>query len=358
MEKSLIKESILALKPYVPHDYNYIYKLDANESPFNIPNRVIESIQKKLSNLALNRYPDTDSTELRRELEKYINVDYKNILVGNGSDEMINIIINTFVDKGDVVISYSPTFVMYKHITKIIGGRYISIPTNSNFQVDIDRIIRKANKEKAKIIFLCSPNNPTGKKLNKEEILKVIRNTESLVVVDEAYIEFSQGSIVGEVKNFKRLIVLRTLSKAFGLAGIRTGYIVANDAIIDSLNSVKPPYNLNSISQLIAIELLKNKDDIFKNIEKIKKERERMYNQLKNIEGIKPYTSEANFIFVKVPNNKKIFKGLLKKGIMVRAFGDGILENHLRITVGKKKENDFLISSLKEVINNEEIRKN
>ncbi|WP_427340139.1 histidinol-phosphate transaminase [Caloranaerobacter sp. DY30410] len=350
MIELLVKKSILDLKPYIPNDYEYKYKMDANESPFNLPDNVIKSIIKNLYNLKLNRYPDTNSNALRREISKYIGVNFKNIIVGNGSDEMINIIINTFADKNDVVVSHSPTFVMYRLISKIAGVEYIDVPTDEDFNVDIDALIQTANDREAKLIFLCSPNNPTGNLIRKEEIIKVVNETKSVVVVDEAYFEFGGKTIVQEVKNFSRLIVLRTLSKAFGAAGIRTGYLVAGDKIIDRLNSVKLPYNLNTISQLIGIELLRNKSEILSRVRLVNEERDKLYDEMKKIDGIKVYPSSANFILFRVDNGKKVFEGLLDKGVKVRFFSGGRLENHLRVTVGTQEENKAFIDALKEVM--------
>lgn len=350
MIDTLIKASVKDLKPYIPHDYDYKYKLDANESPYNLPGNILENIIKKIKNIDFNRYPDTNSALLRKEISNYIGVGYKNIIVGNGSDEMISVIIDTFVEEGDTVLSHEPTFVMYGLTSKISGANYIDIKTDENFDVNIDELIKSANDKKAKIIFLCTPNNPTGNIIKKEKILQVINETNAIVVVDEAYVEFSGESVINEVLNHDRLIVLRTLSKAFGAAGIRTGYLVAGDKVVDRLNSVKPPYNINSISQLIATEFLKNREEILKRIDIIKSDRDNLISKMKQIESIKVYDSHANFIIFKVNDNKKVFDGLLERGVMVRNFSGGKLENHLRVSVGNTEENEAFINALKEVI--------
>ncbi len=350
MLERLIKESINDLKPYVPHDYDYKYKLDANESPYNLPGNILEKVIERMRDMDFNRYPDTNSVLLRKEISDYIGVDYANIIIGNGSDEMINVLIDTFVEEGDTVLSHEPTFVMYGLTSKIAGATYIDIETDENFNVDIDELIKSANTKKAKIIFLCSPNNPTGNLMQKEDILRVVNETNSIVVADEAYVEFGGESVIKKVLNYDRLIVLRTLSKAFGVAGIRTGYLVAGNKIIDRLYSVKAPYNINSISQLIATELMKNRKEILNNVEIIKSNRDKLLNQMKQIEGIKAYDSYANFILFRVDDNKKVFDGLLERGIMVRNFSGGRLENHLRVSVGNTEENEAFVNALREVI--------
>ncbi|KNF10170.1 histidinol-phosphate aminotransferase HisC [Gottschalkia purinilytica] len=350
MINSLIKESVKDIKPYIPHDYEHKYKMDANENPYELSENILKNILNEISTLKINRYPDTNSVELRKEISKYIEVDYKNIVIGNGSDEMISVIIDTFVEKEDIVISHYPTFAMYDLVTKISGANYVGISTDENFDVNIEEIIKQGNDKNAKIIFLCNPNNPTGNIIKKDDIIKVINETRGIVVVDEAYIEFGGESVVKEIYNYERLIVLRTFSKAFGAAGIRTGYLIAGDQIVEKINAVKPPYNINSISQVIAIELMKNRKEVMASVEKIKYEREKLLNEMEEIDGLKAYRSYANSIIFRVKDNKNVFYRLLEKGIMVRYFSGGKLDGCLRVSIGTEDENSTFINALKEVI--------
>ncbi len=349
MDKLLRKE-IIDLKPYVPNNYEYKYKMDANESPFNLSKNILNDISDSLQNIYMNRYPDTNSTELRKMISNFIEVEKDNIVVGNGSNELINIILTTFINKGDIVISHSPTFSMYKIASKIFGARYLDIESDNNFNININSIIENANKKNAKLIIICNPNNPTGKAITRKEIFRILDETKGIVLVDEAYIEFGEDSVVNEINNYQRLIVLRTLSKAFGLAGIRTGYLVGGEKIVNKINSVKPPYNLNVISQCIAINVLKNLSEIRMKINEIKEERNRLYTLLNNTKNIKVFSSKANFILIEVNNAQKVFDHLLKKGILVRKFSNNRLNNNLRITIGSKKENDILIKAIEEVV--------
>lgn len=350
MIEKYLKEEVKSLKPYLPHDYDCKYKMDANESPFNIKPEIMQSIVSKLLSTDINRYPDTNSVELRKSISEFIKVDYKNIVVGNGSDEMIHVLLNTFVDKDEVVISHEPTFSMYGINTKVLGGRYIELPTDEEFNLDIDKLISVSNDFGAKIIILCNPNNPTGNLIDKSDIVKVLDETDSIVVVDEAYIEFGGESMVDKLSDYDRLIVLRTFSKAFGAAGIRTGYLLSSDQIVEKISAVKPPYNLNVVSQLIAAELMKNSDSVMENIEVIKAERDRLNGEMQKIQNIKLYKTGANFIMFKVEDAKSVFDKLIQNGIMIRYFSGGVLENHLRVSVGTREENDAFLKVLKEVI--------
>ncbi|WP_425446404.1 histidinol-phosphate transaminase [Dethiothermospora halolimnae] len=350
MINQLVKESVKGLKPYNVYSKSYLCKTDANESPFNLPKDILNEAVDDILNAYINRYPDNQCKRLKVELSRHLGVSKGNIILGNGSDEMIGLITNTFIDKGDSVISHEPTFSMYKHSVLLAGGNYIAVPTKENFLVNINEIIRKSNEEKAKVIFLCSPNNPTGNTISKKEIIKVINKTNSIVVVDEAYIEFGGETMLQEIERYSRLVILRTFSKAFGAAAIRTGYLIASKDLIYYLNSVKSPYNLNTISQIIATRILKNKELILDKILEIKKERDRLINMMERINKVKVYSSETNFILFKVEQGDRVFQGLLNKGIIIRRFKNEVLKGHLRVTVGTKEENDIFINGLKEVI--------
>ncbi|OHW62252.1 histidinol-phosphate aminotransferase 2 [Andreesenia angusta] len=350
MIEKYLKEEVKSLKPYVPHDYDYKYKMDANESPFNIEPEIMQSIVSRLLATDINRYPDTNSMKLRKSISEFIKVDYKNIVVGNGSDEMIHVLLNTFVGQDEVVVSHEPTFSMYGINTKVLGGRYMEIPTDEEFDIEIDKLIAVSNDFGAKVIILCNPNNPTGNLIPKDDILKVLDSTDSIVVVDEAYIEFGGESVVDMLSKYDRLIVLRTFSKAFGAAGIRTGYLLSSDEIVEKIAAVKPPYNLNSVSQIIASELMKNSDVIMENIKIIKAERDWLNAEMLKLSNIKVYKTGANFIMFKVKDAKAVFDRLLEDGIMIRYFSGGVLENHLRVSVGTREENEAFLKVLKEVI--------
>lgn len=339
----LVKENIENINKYELNKKPYRIKLDANEGE----NIFFSDIGDELK---LNLYPDGDSSLLRDEIGKYLNVDPNNIVAGNGSSEMIELVMKAFIDKGDIILSFIPTFSMYQIFSQIYSAKFIGINCNENFVQDVDVLIEEAKNIKPKIIFICNPNNPTGYLMNKYEIKKLLNNTDSLVVVDEAYIEFAQGSMVEYISQYENLIVLRTLSKAFGLAAIRVGYMVSDKHIINIINKVKSPYNLNSISQYVGVKALREKEKMFQYVEEVKKERKYLYNKLKKF-PIEVYPSNGNFIFFK-SEVSKLDEKLNEKGILIRSFSKD-LENHYRVTVGNRWENEEFIKSLKEILENE-----
>ncbi|MEG0371089.1 MAG: aminotransferase class I/II-fold pyridoxal phosphate-dependent enzyme, partial [Clostridium sp.] len=225
-----IKNRVKGLSPYVVLDSNCDIKLDANENSENIFKGCFNNFVKKVSEASINRYPDPSSTILRNKIAKYVGegVNKDNIICGNGSDELISCIISTFMEEKDIIITHSPTFSMYKISNQILGGEFVEVPSNENFEVNINDIIKISNERNAKIIMLCNPNNPTGTIIKRCDIEKVIKSTSGIVVVDEAYYEFLGESVCDIAYQNKRVIVLRTLSKAFALAGARCGYLVAS----------------------------------------------------------------------------------------------------------------------------------
>ncbi|SKC84927.1 histidinol-phosphate transaminase [Maledivibacter halophilus] len=348
--KDMIKESVVNLVPYRVIEEDYDIKIDANESPYNIFDDIGELILKKLSDQTPNRYPDNEATDLKKALAQYIKLEEGNILCGNGSDELLKIIVDTFVDKGDVVVTHSPSFAMYKIITQIAGGKLLEVKGDKNFSIDIDKIILKANTSNAKIIFLCNPNNPTGRVIKKEDIMKVLDNTSAIVVVDEAYYEFHGETIIDKINKYERLIVLRTLSKAFGLAGLRIGYGVAAKSTIETISKVKSPYNLNDISQCIGKIVLDNRKIVSKYIELVKRERNKMFDEIITIESIEAIPSKSNFILIRTNRYGNLMKRFKEERVQVKGFGvEGTLANCIRLTIGTEKENKKVMDILKEV---------
>lgn len=348
--ENLVRKNIKKLRTYTPNNHGYRYKLDANESPYQLSKNIINTCMESLRESSFNRYPDSNSQKLRNEIGKYIGVDYKNIIVGNGSNQLIGFLLNTFVDSGDTVVSHKPTFSMYSLTCQTIKANYIGIKSDENFYINTEEIINMANQKNAKIIFLCSPNNPSGNLIPRKDIIRILNETQSIVVVDEAYIEFGGKSLINNTNDFDRLVVLRTLSKAFGLAGIRIGYLVSNLKVIKYLNLINPPYNLNTLTQIVGENVLSHKEEIMERINEIKENRQKIFKELRNIRNIKVYPSEANFLLFKVKDSKRVYDDLLNKGILVRYFDKGVLDGYIRVTVGKKEENTAFIEAIKEVV--------
>lgn len=344
-----VKPNIRSLRAYEASEIPCKVKLDANESPYSAFSVQHSTLDPQKFFQILNRYPNPEAESLKRVVAKKFGVKPQNVLHGNGSDELIYYLITTF---GGPVLYPIPTFSMYGIISQAIGEKKIEIPLDKNFDLDIGEILKAIKKYKPKLIFLSSPNNPTGNSFSADRILRIIRFTSSLlaphfplVVIDEAYQAFSKNkSFVPLLKKYKNLIIIKTLSK-IGLAGLRVGFILADREIIHEVNKVRLPFNLNSISQAIAVEALKNKKLVQANIKSIVSEREKLLSSMKKIRGITPYPSDANFILFRVKNPDKIYKGLLSKGVLVRNM-KGIIDGCLRVTVGAPRENATFLKTL------------
>lgn len=333
MRKYLRKE-IKELKAYELVEREYRLKLDANEG--------IDWIN------GLNRYPLDRSDKVRERLGEKLLVNSNKILVGNGSSELIELMMKAYLEAGQVVASISPTFSMYKIFTIIHKGNYLAYPLDNMESLNVDGFIEFIREKKAKLVILSNPNNPTGTIIKRQDIFKIIKSVDAMVVLDQAYIEFADEQISEEeLIDFDNLVVLRTFSKAIGLAGIRLGYMLANKETIDCINLVRSPYNVNTLSQEMALKALSNDKLIRENVMIIKKERERMREYLEK-NGIRPLPSSANFLFFKAP--KYLYEGLLEKGILIRDFGLG-LDGYHRLTIGSKSENDLVIEAIEEVKN-------
>lgn len=320
---------------YEPGNFDNFIKLNANE-------RSNKNLINVMSDIEFNRYPDNDCKDLISKLSDYLFMDKLNITVGNGSSELIELLLKSYIDPGDKVLSFTPSFVMYKSFTEIYNGKFIEVESLDGYVFDIDKMILSWGKNKPKIIFICNPNNPTGYLISKSEIERLLKNVDALVVVDEAYIEFSEGSMINRINEYKNLVVLRTFSKAWGLAGARLGYMISNEEIINTINLVKSPYSLNKVTQIIGIETLKLKDELYAFVSEVISEREFMYKELIN-SNIKVYKSNANFLYFKEDIN--LFDKLIKKNILIRTFNNGFY----RVTIGSENENLAFLKSIKEI---------
>ncbi len=335
--KKLVKPNIQSLRAYQAEEIPCSVKLDANESPYG---------RKILKSVWTNRYPDPEAKELRKHLAKDLKVKHENLLHGNGSDELISCLIMTF---GGPVLYPVPTFSMYGIIAQALNEKTIEIPLDKNFDLDSREFVKVIEKRNPKLIFLSSPNNPTGNCFSEERILKIIRQSKGIVVVDEAYQPFSEKkSFVPLIKKYDNLVVLRTLSK-IGLAGLRVGFMAAGSNIINEVNKVRLPFNLNSLSQKVAFDALQDKKQMKSGIASIVSERKKLLKELKKMSGIDPCPSDANFILFRVDDGDSIYGKLLEKGILIRNM-KGVAEGCLRVTIGTARENNAFIKSLKQVL--------
>ncbi len=336
--QKLARPAILNLKPYSSAREEYTGNegifLDANESPFNKP---------------WNRYPDPFQQRLRQRIAEMKGVEKDNIILGNGSDETIDMLFRTFCEPGkDKVLSISPSYGMYKVSAGINGVDYETVLLNDDFSLPVERILEKAS-ENTKLLFLCSPNNPTGNRFKDEDMRTLMQEFQGLVVVDEAYVDFSSGgSWVNSLEEFPNLVVLQTLSKSWGLAAIRLGMAFASSEIISLLMKVKPPYNVNTLTQEKALEALSNNSRLENRIKLIINEREILMKALSVISVVKKvFPSDANFFLIKVDNPDGIYKYLIERGIIVRNRSkEPLCEGCLRISMGTPKQNQYLLEQL------------
>lgn len=335
--RKLVKPNIRCLRAYQAEEIPCRVKLDANESPYGL---------KVLRSVKTNKYPDPEAKALRALVAGELGVKSGNILHGNGSDELISCLIMTF---GGPVLYPLPTFSMYGIIAQTLGEERIEIPLDERFDLDIERFMETLEKEMPKLIFLSSPNNPTGNCFSSDRILRIIENSEGLVVVDEAYQPFSnKKSFLPLLKKHKNLIILRTLSK-IGLAGLRVGFMIADTDITDEVNKVRLPFNLNSLSQKAAVDALRGKEWIKSSVSSVKAERRRLFQEMKRMDGIRPYPTDANFILFKIENADKIYRDLLKKGVLIRNM-TGAVDDCLRVTVGTPGENTSFLKALRQLL--------
>ncbi len=336
----LVRPNVLKLKPYASarddfKDFNedFVF-IDANENP---------------NENGVNRYPDPNQTELKNTLSEIKNVPVENILLGNGSDEVLDLIFRAFCEPGkDNVLVNPPTYGMYEVLANMNNVACKKVQLTDDFQLDTSKI--RANKDvNTKALFICSPNNPTGNLLKRESILELIENVNALVVIDEAYIDFTNAeSWSKEINNYPNLIVTQTLSKAYGMAGIRLGICYANSQIISILKKIKMPYNVNVLTQQKAIEFLGKDKKVTDDIADILENRKVLANALEKIPFVgKIYPSDANFLLVKVDDANTRYAQLTRKGIVVRnRTNEALCGNCLRFTVGTTSENKKLIEAL------------
>ncbi len=343
----LPKPSIRNLKPYRTKDVSYRAKLDANEATRNILTGFKEALPEDLF-----LYPDNYAEQLRQSAARYYDVEKDHIIAGNGSSEMIELVLKTYIEPGDIVLSFAPSFSMYRVFSDIYSATFVPVETPSPFEFDVGYFIEMIKKHHPTIVFLCSPNNPTGNVLRTEDIFNVLNATDALVVVDEAYIEFYDTSqtMLKHLEAYPNLVVLRSLSKAFGLAGIRLGFLIANKSVTDVLYTVKAPYNVNALTQAFGVYALKQTSRVLRYLDHVKALRATLFEAMKSL-GISVYPSYANFIFFE-STITDLYEKLLEKGVLIRRFGES-LTNFYRVSIGTEEEIQLFIVALKEVLGNE-----
>jgi len=334
--QNIVRPNVLALTPYSSARDEFSGKadvyLDANENPYG----------------ELNRYPDPYQKELKNELSVLKKIDAKNIFIGNGSDEVIDLAFRLFCNPGaDKALAFTPTYGMYDVSAAINDVELIKVPLNQDFQIDLEKVVPYLTNSNVKLIFICSPNNPTGNLMNKNDIETLLIQFEGIVILDEAYIDFAEKeSLLQLTKKYTNLIIIQTFSKSWGLASARIGCAYADDKIIALFNLIKPPYNISGLNQEAALKALKNIKYCKENILNILSEKKELENSLKSILCVKKvYPSDANFMLIEVTNADKVYQELVTEKIITRNRNKQVL-NCIRISVGTPEENKQLINAL------------
>lgn len=324
-----------------------IVRMNDNSNLF-MPNPAAKRVAKKFDFDSLSKYPPVAADDLRKAIGEKYDVSADQVLVGNGSDEIIDLIVKTFCDRGDKAAIPVPTFEMYSMYLTIAGAKIIACPLIPRFQLDVEKMLSNAPK----LIFIASPNNPTGNTMRECDILRIIEESNSLVVIDEAYCEFSGGSkFTRKVDGYDNVIVLRTFSKAYALSGLRVGFAIASKPVADALRIAEPPFRLNRFSEQVAIEALKDDDFVAKTANIAASERKWISRELERL-GAEVYPSETNFILFRSPiPAKRLISNLLRRGIAIRdCSSQPMLRDCVRVTFGRREMNRKFITEMKKVI--------
>ena len=324
-------------------------KLDAMENPYPLPDAARQALAVTLSSVPVNRYPDGDARALRSALRDSLNVDPRcGLMVGNGSDELIQIVTAAVAAPGTVVLAPEPTFVMYRRNAVIAHARYVGVPLNADFSLDVDAMLAAIEREHPALIWLAFPNNPTGNLFDIGDIERIIAAASGVVVIDEAYYAFAEASLLQRVLEFPNVVVVRTVSK-IGLAGLRLGYLAGHSDWIAELEKIRPPYNVNSLTQAAVPVLLAYRDAFAEQAATIRRERTRVDAALASLPGVRTFATQTNFVLARVPDATDWNQTLRDAKILVKNL-DGwhpLLAGCLRITVGTPAENDKLIATLR-----------
>lgn len=348
MRKFTLNEKIINLKPYDPICGEYRIRLDANESFITPDDEMNKKIAETITASSINRYPDPYATDVCKLFAGYCGVSPENVVAGNGSDEIISILMASFFSRGDKIAVFAPDFSMYQFYAGLADMETVIIQKGEDMRIDIDTAVDRINAENIKGVILSNPCSPTSIGIPATQIIKLAQKTNALVVIDEAYMEFYHESVIGMLHEYENLVVLKTCSKAFGLAGIRLGFALAGEPVINALKAVKSPYNVSLLTQCAAKVILSDTEKIKQNIQTIKKARDFLYNGIKNMEGgqlLQVFPTDTNFVFVKARDSRQIYEEMKKNGIAIRLIGD-----YLRITAGTQEENTAFLDTLKKIV--------
>ena len=347
-----IKPEVRALRAYTLSPDRARVKINQNENPWDTPARIKAETGRRLEARQWSRYPDFTPSSLHARLAEFSGWRAKGIIAGNGSNELIQALLMVTVGPGKRVLICEPTFALYRQITTVLGGEVISLPLTSELSYDTDALERAVKDLQPDVTIICSPNNPTGCVLDDRDLRALLESTNGLIVIDEAYHEFAEHSVVALLRDHENLIVLRTFSKAMALAALRVGYLLAAPELVTEVSKAVLPYNLNAVSQAaaeVAVEMYEA--ELRPQVRRIIAEGERLFGELARIAGLTPVRSSANFMVVKSSiDPKQVFAELLKRNILIRdVSGYPMLSDYFRLSVGTPAENDLLLSALREI---------
>jgi histidinol-phosphate aminotransferase len=348
-----IKPQVRALRAYALSPDRASVKLNQNENPWDVPDPIKEETLRRLSTRRWSRYPDFVPASLHERLATCASWKTDGVLAGNGSNELIQALLMVTVGPETRVLICEPTFTLYRQIVTVLGGRVLSVPLTSELKYDVQPLLKAASNLRPEVTIICSPNNPTGCVLSDDDLRALLKSTNGLVAVDEAYHEFAEHSVVPLLHEHENLVVLRTFSKAMAMAALRLGYLLAAPRLVREISKALLPYNLNAISQTageVAVETYEQ--ELLPLVRRIISDRDRLYGELSKVKGLTPLRSHANFILVhSLVTPKQIFAELLSRDILIRdVSGYPMLSEYFRVSVGTPEENDLLISALAEIL--------
>jgi len=347
-----VKPQVLQVPAYTLHTYEAEIKLNQNENPFDFPQDLKEEVFRRFKTREWSRYPDFVPDSMRQCLADFAEWRKDGVLVGNGSNELLQACLMVLVDKGSKVAIPSPTFTVYGLISSVLGGEVIRIPLDPDMSFNVDTLISRSEEAGAGVLIVNTPNNPTGSVLKRDALKRILEEFSGHVLLDEAYFEFWGYSGLDLLERYPKLIITRTFSKAMGMASLRVGYLLAHEDLVEQISKAKLPYNINQFSLTAAEVAVENVGRFRSAIEEVLKERDRLGRELGQIAGIRVYPSEANFFLVEVSIDPKvIFEDLYRQGILIRDVSSyPMLSKCLRISVGTREENDRLLSALRTAI--------
>lgn len=345
-----IRPEVRDVEGYHLTAYDCPVKLNQNESPFDVPAEIKDRILITVREQAWSRYPEPMPRDLVEAVAGYVGVSPDQVMVANGSNSIVQHFLNTVVSPGVSVAIPSPSFSLYGQITEMLGGKPVYVPLTDRFTYDT-AALNEAACSGVSAVIICSPNNPTGCDISNEDLDALLSATDAIVVVDEAYAEFNDHTALDLLDGHNNLIVLKTLSKAFGAAAVRIGCLIAHPDLVGHVIKMKLPFDINLFSRVAAIELLQHRDTIERNVELILNERERVFTELSAIDGVTAYPSKANLILFEVDDPKSVFEQLAQKGVLIRNVSSyPRLERGLRVCIGTPEENDTFLSGLRTIL--------